>query len=730
MKGMQRIRRGASFAGVCAYALEDGRGQIIGGNMSAVDMPDLVREFRQICALRHDIGKPVWHNSLRLPRGERISEQKWVEIADAYMQRMGFSEVHQRVYVLHDDPDGQHIHIIANRITSDGSVYLGRNENLISTKCIGELEKFFGLQITKGPQYENGKVVMPEMRKPKKNEIEKSLRTGEQPVRMQLQDIVRNAMDGRPTLAQFIERLEAQGVTVRANVASTGRMNGFSFEYQGVAFKGSDLGKSYTWMRLKGVLDYEQDRDYQILADRRPGTAGGGLDGAERRASGAGHHADGRGYGESERRGPPDAVGDAAAGTAAERGAGEGCPALAADLAAGGRSADASEQSARASAPGHRGAPDKDLAACATDRGAVRVVGSAERTLYELSAPAAAGSVGPGSRGRAPEAVSRHVKAKIAAWRQQAAALDAEAYRITLVGRRPGMPAGWVIGKGKGPGGAERLWTPVEVEAQIPFLSRQNARGFDVYITPFSRGWHYILVDDMRPDALEALRADGYRPVLVQQSSANNFQVVLAARRLGLPDEHERKLANSVMLAINQRYGDPRISGVIHPFRMAGFANKKPGKGDQFTRILETGGGPCRKTQEALEAARAARDAQVASVTRTRLQIASETLEAVKTESESEYDQVYLKTARQLKNLFAGRTNWSVIDFRSGLAVMKAGGSEADVRGAIARCSPDLAARHGAHVAQYLARTVQAVVNEYNRQQARRDQGGSKKVCI
>ncbi|WP_223920870.1 hypothetical protein, partial [Aeromonas caviae] len=33
--------------------------------------------------------------------------------------------------------------------------------------------------------------------------------------------------------------------------ACTGRMNGFSFEVAGVPFKGSDLGKGYTWAGLQ-----------------------------------------------------------------------------------------------------------------------------------------------------------------------------------------------------------------------------------------------------------------------------------------------------------------------------------------------------------------------------------------------------------------------------------------------------------------------------------------------
>ena len=39
-----------------------------------------------------------------------------------------------------------------------------------------------------------------------------------------------------------VDRLEAVGVTVRPNGASTGRFNGFAFEFDGIPFKGLQPG--------------------------------------------------------------------------------------------------------------------------------------------------------------------------------------------------------------------------------------------------------------------------------------------------------------------------------------------------------------------------------------------------------------------------------------------------------------------------------------------------------
>lgn len=127
-----KIRRGKSFAGVVLYALKPCSHHkndpiVIGGNVTIVGnaAKDLIAEFDSTKQLRPDVQKAVWHNSLRLPKNEALTDAQWAEIADDYMSRMGFSETHLRCYVLHDDKAGQHIHIIASRIElSSGKLYL------------------------------------------------------------------------------------------------------------------------------------------------------------------------------------------------------------------------------------------------------------------------------------------------------------------------------------------------------------------------------------------------------------------------------------------------------------------------------------------------------------------------------------------------------------------------------------------------------------------------------
>lgn len=268
---MQKIKRGKCFSGVVLYVLKPGSHHksdpiVIGGNMLSDSAFELIAEFDGTKQLRPDVQKAVWHNSLRIPDGESLTAEQWSSIADDYMRRMGFSDTHLRCYVLHDD-DGQHIHIIASRIDlNGGKLYLGRNENLISTQIISKLEVAHGLTVTKTASPPSQ--AQPKRKRVSRNEKMLSERTGVLSPREALQQILDKSLSDKPDLLTFTKRLEEAEVGWTANVASTGKMNGFSFSYRDIAFKASQLGKGYSWANLQKQLNYNPDHLEAIRATK------------------------------------------------------------------------------------------------------------------------------------------------------------------------------------------------------------------------------------------------------------------------------------------------------------------------------------------------------------------------------------------------------------------------------------------------------------------------------
>lgn len=267
MKGMNKIKRGKNFRGVVSYVLSPAPHHstaplVIGGNLVGFSVEELTAEFTRTQQLREDVEKPVWHNSLRLPKGDSLTNEHWKLIADDYMKRMGFSDTHLRCYVLHDDGAGQHIHIIASRINvlENGQLYLGRNENLISTRIIQELERDHQLTRTKGPS----PAKQPQkQRKLTRNEKMMQDRTGEKAPKIVIQEAIDAILTffDTVTIEDFIGELQKQNITANPNIASTGKMNGFSFEYHGIAFKASQLGKAYSWSNMSKRIIVTQPMD-------------------------------------------------------------------------------------------------------------------------------------------------------------------------------------------------------------------------------------------------------------------------------------------------------------------------------------------------------------------------------------------------------------------------------------------------------------------------------------
>jgi hypothetical protein len=281
-----KVSRGGGFRGALNYVLDVGEEathdkevEWVAGNMTGRDPRELSAEFAAVRQLRPDIQRPVWHCSLSLPEGERLEVERWGEVADVFMQKMGFdSPLTPYIAVRHSDTDYDHIHIIASRIDLAGKVWLGQWEARKAITATQALEREFGLTLTPGlgdARAERKRLTDKEinmaLRKEQANRA--ALGHGEaapyvsvEPPRQKLQRLVNEALQGAPNAPAFADRLTAAGVSVRANLASTGRMNGFSFLMDGVAFKGSDLGKAYTWKGLQERgLSYEQTRDRAAL---------------------------------------------------------------------------------------------------------------------------------------------------------------------------------------------------------------------------------------------------------------------------------------------------------------------------------------------------------------------------------------------------------------------------------------------------------------------------------
>lgn len=178
-------------------------------------------------------------------------------------------------------------------------------------------------------------------------------------------------------------------------------------------------------------------------------------------------------------------------------------------------------------------------------------------------------------------------KVKSRAISTQLDALDAPGYRITIMSDIDGEKVGKNLGKSKD-NTPEKFWNKSEVLRMLPKLTAENARGGNIFITPVDNKVHHALVDDLKNDDLVKFKKLGYSASTIIETSPGNHQAVIKIPKSVAPVS----AVNEWFKAINRELGDDKITGLIHPMRLAGFQNRKPKYDDgngrfPFVKVIE-----------------------------------------------------------------------------------------------------------------------------------------------
>ena len=257
-----KITIGKDFYGVLAYnekKVSEGVGYVIDSNIEHSTPVNMTNEFNMIRQLRPNLGNAVFHVSLNLPYQDQLDDKRFALLARDYLTEMGFDD-NQFIMYRHSDSRLDHIHIIANWGMYSGKVTSDSNIKRRSRAVLNELELKYGLTQTLGKV--NTKKPLTQ------NEIEKTLRTGVAPTKLILQDKIGSIILRSRDTAEFIKLLKAHNISPKFNISkTTGRVSGISFKHEGVIYKGSSLGKNYSWNNIKKHIDYEQDRDLTIVLE-------------------------------------------------------------------------------------------------------------------------------------------------------------------------------------------------------------------------------------------------------------------------------------------------------------------------------------------------------------------------------------------------------------------------------------------------------------------------------
>ncbi|MBD2770632.1 relaxase/mobilization nuclease domain-containing protein [Iningainema tapete] len=259
-------KKGRGFRGLLDYLESSSGSQLIGGNMSGRNARELAREFKLSRQLNPGVERAVYHVSLSAAKSDRLDDEQWCEIADKYMEQMGF-DCNQYSIIRHANTDDDHIHIVASRIRLDTALVVHDSWDYVrSEKVLRELEKEYGLTQVQGSREKLARRVSTGQTRRmmrEQSEYESGLRQSppELPIKMKLQQAIDDAVQDKPPMPLMIARLQLQGIEVRSGFTRTGKSKGISFQMQDLAFSGTHLGPGYTFNGITQRTEYEPQRD-------------------------------------------------------------------------------------------------------------------------------------------------------------------------------------------------------------------------------------------------------------------------------------------------------------------------------------------------------------------------------------------------------------------------------------------------------------------------------------
>jgi hypothetical protein len=155
-----------------------------------------------------------------------------------------------------------HIHLITSRVDNRGTVWTGKWEGLRCIQATQEIERHFGLTITPGLEGRDKKQVR--LTSGQLRKMQREIDRGETPAvpaKVQIAERIQTAIDQcNGNFGDFKARLETLGVAARLNVAkTTSHVSGITFEFGGIAMKGSKVARAYSWQGISQLLAERKD---------------------------------------------------------------------------------------------------------------------------------------------------------------------------------------------------------------------------------------------------------------------------------------------------------------------------------------------------------------------------------------------------------------------------------------------------------------------------------------
>ncbi len=246
-----KIIKGASFSGAIGYMLsKKEKAEILKAEGVRIEPKELTAKSFELQASMHPtVKKPVWHISLNFSEKDKdkLTNEKMVEIAEAYLQKMNIKNT-QYLIVRHHDREHPHIHLCINRIDNYGKLISDKNEKFRSTKICRELTEKHGLYFATG-----------------KENVNRERLIGYDKTKYEIYDALQRAIPKSRTWSELEKLLKKNGITFQFKTSgNTNKIQGIIFEKDGIKINGSKVDRNCSSSKIDRQI---KDNAYHALQE-------------------------------------------------------------------------------------------------------------------------------------------------------------------------------------------------------------------------------------------------------------------------------------------------------------------------------------------------------------------------------------------------------------------------------------------------------------------------------
>lgn len=247
---ISKVFNGHSFDGACQYICNKQGAKVLEtAGVRGHHYKQMAADFKFQWGMHPGKKKACFHGILSFYPGERIGDEKMLEIARKYLEEIGIKNT-QYAIAKHTDRAHLHLHIIANLIDNNGKVISDSWIGLNGKKIAGQLTEAYGLVPADKKNLELTHLEL-------LNESEAN--------RYKIYEAITSNLPHCRNMKELEERLKKQKITtIYKYKGQTKEKQGVSFQIEKDCFKGSKIDRKFSLGNLEKYFAFRQQNLYRI----------------------------------------------------------------------------------------------------------------------------------------------------------------------------------------------------------------------------------------------------------------------------------------------------------------------------------------------------------------------------------------------------------------------------------------------------------------------------------